>query len=110
MRLTFLCFEVLQVQQHDLCCVLKEGGAVLLLSFLHPVAVDAEGAAVDELADAAKGVGISGQHLPSQRASFTVTAVHPDARQHTDYQHSKCLSGAKEPHILLLVLSEEAMC
>lgn len=80
-------FKVLQAQQHDLSSVLEEGGSVLLLPFLHPVTVDAEGAAVDEFADSAEGVGISGQHLPSQRASFAVTAVHPDAGQHGDYQH-----------------------
>lgn len=105
-----LCFKVLQAQQHDLRCVLKEGGSVLLLPFLHPVAVDTEGAAIDEFADAAKGVRIPGEHLPSQWASFAVTAVHPDTSQHADYQHPKCLSGAEESHILLLVLSKEGMC
>lgn len=82
-----LCFKVLQAQQHDLSCVLKEGGSVLLLAFLHPVPVDAEGAAVDEFADTSKGVGISGQHLPSQRPGPAVTAVHPDTGQNADYQH-----------------------
>ena len=129
-------FKVLQAQQHDLSSVLEECGSVLLLPFLHPVTVDAEGAAVDEFADSAEGVGISGQHLPSQRASPAVTAVHPDAGQHGDYQHlrgkartadedrdflkakiyhidvthPKCLSGTEEAHILLLVQSEEGMC
>lgn len=87
MRLSLLCFKVLQAQQHDLSRVLKEGGSVLLLPFLHPVPVDAEGTAVDEFADAAKGVRISGQHLPGQRPSPAVTAVHPDAGQHADDQH-----------------------
>lgn len=63
MRLTFLCFKVLQIQQHDLSSVLKESRSILLLPFLHPVAIDAEGTAIDELADAAQGVRISGQHL-----------------------------------------------
>lgn len=82
-----LCFKVLQVQQHNLSCVLKEGSSVLLLPFLHPVPVDAEGAAVDEFADTAKGVGISGQHLTSQWTSPAVLAVYPDTGQHSDYQH-----------------------
>lgn len=82
-----LSFKVLQAQQHDLSRVLKQSGSVLLLAFLHPVAVDAEGAAVDEFADAAEGVGISGQHLPGQRPSPAVAAVHPDAGQHADNQH-----------------------
>ena len=82
-----LCFKVLQAQQHDLSCVLKESGSVLLLPFLHPVPVDAKGAAIDEFANTAKGVRISGQHLPSQRPSPAVTAVHPDTGQHSDYQH-----------------------
>lgn len=82
-----LCFKVLQAQQHDLGGVLKEGGSVLLLPFLHPVPVDAEGTAVDELADAAERVRISGQHLPSQRPSPAVAAVHSDAGQHADNQH-----------------------
>lgn len=105
-----LCFKVLQVQQHDLSCVLKESGSVLLLAFLHPVPVDAEGAAVDEFADTSKGVGISGQHLPSQWPGPAVTAVHPDTGQHGDDQHPECLSGTEEPHVLLLVQSEEGMC
>lgn len=54
-----LCFKVLQAQQHDLSCVLEEGGPVLLLPFFHPVSVDTEGTAVDEFADATEGVGIS---------------------------------------------------
>lgn len=106
----FLCFKVLQAQQHDLGGVLKESGSVLLLPFLHPVPVDAEGAAVDEFADTAEGVRISGQHLPSQRTGPAVTAVHPDAGQHGDYQHPKCLPGTKETHVLPLILSEEGMC
>ena len=64
MSLSSLWFEVLQAQQHDLSRVLKEGGSVLLLPFLHPVPVDAEGAAVDEFADTAEGIGVSGQNLP----------------------------------------------
>lgn len=87
MRSIFLCFKVLQVQQHDLSCVLEEGGSVLLLPFFHPVPIDAEGTAIDELADATEGVRISGQHLPSQRTSPAVTAVYPDTGQHGDYQH-----------------------
>lgn len=143
MSRTFLCFKVLQAQQHDFGRVLKEGGSVLLLPFLHPVAVDAEGAAVDEFAHTAEGVRISGQHLAGQRPSPAVPAVHPDAGQHAHYQHlrgsrtgnrrewrglefkitchenkelssdpvthPKCLSGAKETHILPLVLPEEGM-
>lgn len=87
MRSTFLCFKVLQAQQHDLSSVLEEGGPVLLLPFFHPVAVDAEGATVDEFADATERVRISGQHLPSQWTNPTVTAVYPDACQHRNYQH-----------------------
>ncbi len=86
-EVNFSCFEVLQVQQHDLSRVLKEGSSVLLLPFLHPVAIDAEGAAVDEFADTAEGVGVSGQNLPSQRPGPAVAAVHPDTGQHSDYQH-----------------------
>lgn len=93
MGLTFLRFKVLQVQQHDFSRVLKESGSVLLFPFLHPVPVDAEGAAVYEFADAAKGVRIPGQHLPSQRPGPAVTAVHPDAGQHTDYQHLRGENG-----------------
>lgn len=87
MRLTFLCFKVLQAQQHDLSRVLEERGSVLLLPFFHPVAIDAEGAAVDEFADATERVRISGQHLPSQWTNPAVTAVYSDARQHSNYQH-----------------------
>lgn len=79
--------KVLQAQQHDLGRVLKEGGSILLLALLHPVSVDAEGTAVDQLADATNGVGVPGENLPSQRPHPAVTAVHPDARQHADYQH-----------------------
>lgn len=130
-----LCFKVLQPQEHDLRRVLKESCSVLLLPFLHPVAVDAEGAAVDKLADTADGVWISGQHLAGQWPHPTVTAVHSDAGEHAHYQHlerqndsslccvlflkllikelqahPKCLSGAEEAHILFLVLSEEGVC
>lgn len=82
-----LCFKVFQVQQHYLSCVLKEGGPVLLLPFLHPVAVDAEGTAVDQFADAAEGIRISGQHLARQWSHPSITAVYPDAGEHADYQH-----------------------
>lgn len=82
-----LCFKVLQVQQHYLSCVLKEGGPVLLLSFLHPMAVDAEGTAVDQFADAAKGIWVSGQHLACQWSHPSITAIYPDAGEHADYQH-----------------------
>lgn len=86
-EVNFSGFKVLQVEQHDLSCVLKEGSSVLLLPFLHPVPVDAEGTAIDEFADTAKGVGISGKHLSSQWPGPPVTAVHPDTGQHSDYQH-----------------------
>lgn len=82
-----LCFNVLQVQQHDLGCVLKEGGPVLLLPFLHPVAVNAKGATVDKLTDAAEGIRVSGQHLPCQRAHPSIAAVYADAGENADYQH-----------------------
>lgn len=94
-----LCFKVLQAQQHDLSCVLKEGSSVLLLPFLHPVPVDTEGAAIDEFADTAKGVRISGQHLPSQRPSPAVTAVHPDTGQHTDDQHLTRQGGKTDENV-----------
>lgn len=81
--------KVLQAQKHDLSCVLEEGGPILLLPLFHPVSVDAEGTAVDELADPADGVGISGQHVPSQRTHPLVTTVDADAGQHADYQHLK---------------------
>lgn len=93
MRLTLLCFEVLQAQQRDLSRVLKEGGSVLLLPFLYPVAVDTEGAAIDEFTDAANWVRISGQHLASQWPNSAITAVHPDAGQHTDDQHLRGQEG-----------------
>lgn len=38
-----------QVLQLRLGCVLEEGGAVLAFALLHPVAVDTEGATVDDL-------------------------------------------------------------
>lgn len=88
-----LCFKVLQPQQHDLRRVLKERRSVLLLALLHPVAVDAEGAAVDELADAADGVRVSGQHLAGQRPHTPVTAVHSDAGEHAHYQHLEDTRG-----------------
>lgn len=72
------CVKVFQAQQHDLRCVLKEGSSILLLPLFHPVSIDAEGAAVDEFADATYGVGISGQYVPSQRPHPSVTAVDPD--------------------------------
>lgn len=72
------CIKVFQAQKHDLGCVLKEGSSILLLPLLHPVSVDAEGTAVDEFADPADGVGISGQHVPGQGPCPSVTAVDPD--------------------------------
>lgn len=82
-----LCFKILQAQQHDFSCVLKEGGSVLLLPFLNPVAVDTERAAVNEFADAADRVWIPGQYLPSQWANSAITAVDSDTGQHADDQH-----------------------
>lgn len=82
-----LCFKVFQVQQHYLSCVLKEGGPVLLLPFLYPVAVDAEGTAIYQFADAAEGIRVSGQHLTCQRSHPPITAVYPDAGEHANYQH-----------------------
>lgn len=78
---------VLQAQQHDLGRVLKQSRPVLLLALLHPVAVDAEGAAVDELADAAERVRVPCQHLPGEGPGPAVPAVHPDASQHAHDQH-----------------------
>lgn len=49
------------------------------------MAVDAEGTAVDELADAAEGVRISGQHLSGERPSPAVSAVDSDAGEHAHY-------------------------
>lgn len=83
--MTALRLELLQTQQHDLGRVLEERRSVLLLALLHPVAVDAEGAAVDELADAAEGVRISGQHLSGERPSPAVAAVDSDAGEHAHY-------------------------
>ena len=42
----------------NLRTVLKHGGPVLAVVLLHPVAVDAEGGAVDELAQRADSVGV----------------------------------------------------
>lgn len=84
---SFLRLKVLQAQQHDLSCVLEQSCPVLLLSLLHPVAVDTEGAAVYEFANAAQGVRVSGQHLPGERPGPAVPAVHPDTGQHAHYQH-----------------------
>lgn len=72
------CVKVFQAQKHDLSCVLKEGSSILLLPLFHPVSIDAESTAVDEFADTADGVGVSGQHVPSQRTHPSVTAVDPD--------------------------------
>lgn len=72
------CVKVFQAQKHDLSCVLKEGSSILLLPLFHPMSIDAESTAVDESADTADGVGISGQHVPSQRTHPLVTAVDPD--------------------------------
>lgn len=51
------------------------------------MAIDAEGTAINEFADATEGVRVSGQHLPSQWSGFAVPAVHPDTGQHADYEH-----------------------
>jgi len=51
------------------------------------VAVDAEGTAVDELADAADGVRVPGEDLARQGAEPAVAAVHADAGQHAQDQH-----------------------
>lgn len=78
MRVDLSCVKVFQAQKHDLSCVLKEGSSILLLALFHPMSVDAESTAVDEFADTADGVGISGQHVPRQRTHPLVTAVDPD--------------------------------
>lgn len=81
------CIKVFQSQKHDLSCVLEEGSSILLLPLFHPVSIDTEGTAVDEFADTADGVWISGQHIPRQRPHPSVTAVDPDAGEHADYQY-----------------------
>lgn len=81
------CVKVFQAEKHDLRCVLKESSSILLLPLFHPVSIDAEGTAVDQFADTADRVGISGQHVPGQRTHSAVTAVDPDTGEHADYQH-----------------------
>lgn len=102
--------EVLEAQEDDLGGVLEEGGAVLLLPLLHPVPVDPERAAVDELAHAAERVWVPGQDVPGERAEPAVTAVHPDAGQHGDNQHPERFPGTKGSQLIFLINSEEGMC
>lgn len=62
-------------QQDGFGSVLKERRPVLGLAFLHPVAVDLEGARVDELADGFDGVRVALDHLLGDGFGAAVVAV-----------------------------------
>lgn len=62
-------------QQDGFGSVLKERRPVLGLAFLHPVAVDLEGARVDELADGLDGVRVALDHLLGDGFGAAVVAV-----------------------------------
>lgn len=74
-------FKVFEAEQDNLGGVLEQRGAVLLLAFLHPVAVDAEGAAVDELAHAPQRVRVPGQQVTRHRPAAHVAEADADAGQ-----------------------------
>lgn len=93
--------KVLQAQQDDLGRVLEQSGPVLLLALLHPVAVDPEGAAVDELPHAAERVWVSGQNLPGQRSGPAIPAVHPDAGQNA---HDQNLDETRRERALQIII------
>lgn len=62
-------------QQDGFGSVLKERRPVLGLAFLDPVAVDLEGARVDELADGFDGVRVALDHLLGDGFGAAVVAV-----------------------------------
>lgn len=66
-----------QGEEHCLGRVLEEGSSVLLLPFLHPVAVDTESVGVDEPPQRPEGVGVSDDDLPGYRLHPTVLVVDP---------------------------------
>lgn len=73
-------------QQDGFGSVLKESRPVLSLAFLDPVAVDLEGARVDELADGFDGVRVALDHLLGDRFGAAVVAVdaHCGENSHAD--------------------------
>lgn len=87
--------KVLKPQQDDLGGVLEERCAVLLLALLHPVAVDAEGTAIDELAHAPQRVWVPGQEVARYRPAAEVAEVDADAGQSSQDQNlmvrTRCL-------------------
>lgn len=80
-------FKVFKPDQDDLGGVLEQCGAVLLLAFLHPVAVDAEGAAIDELSHATQRVGVPGQQVTRHRPATHVAEADADAGQRSQNQN-----------------------
>lgn len=73
-------------QQDGFGSVLKECRPVLSLAFLDPVAVDLEGARVNELADGFDGVRVALDHLLGDRFGAAVVAVdaHCGENSHAD--------------------------
>lgn len=61
--------------------VLEQRRPVLSLSLLHPVAVDLEGARIDELADGLDGVRVALEHLLGDGFGTSVVAVDPHGGQ-----------------------------
>lgn len=71
-----------QGEEHSLGCVLEEGSPVLLLSLLHPVAIDSESIGIDESAQRPEGVGVTDDDLPGHRLHPAVLVVDPHRSQH----------------------------
>lgn len=74
-------------QQDGLGRVLEQRRSVLRLSLLDPVAVDLEGARVDELADGLHGVRVALDHLLGDGLGAPVVAVDSHRCEDGDANH-----------------------
>lgn len=63
--------------------VFKEGGPVLLLTFLDPVPIDAEGARVNQLAHPLERIGVAHEHLLGDRPHPPVVGDDADRGPHS---------------------------
>lgn len=66
-----------QGEEHSLGCVLEEGSPVLLLSLLHPVAIDSESIGIDEAAQRPEGIGVTDDDLPGHGLHPAVLVIDP---------------------------------
>lgn len=71
-----------QGEEHSLGCVLKKGSPVLLLSLLHPVAIDSESVGINESAQRPEGIGVTDDNLPGHRLHPAVLVIDPHRSQY----------------------------